>query len=149
MMNSPYLRLTIHYLNPICLALKEDSKVTSNTILMLLAGISMAATIGERVPCTAKESPIILYKMESVKLAATIILPDLAYARNWWIIPILLLSIMASQAGENCAVLSLTAIPVSLCIRAPASFRPSPNINTFYAEPAIVLFYRAYLAVTG
>jgi hypothetical protein len=41
-------------------ALKEDNKVTSNTILILLAGISMAATIGDNVPCTAKERPTIL-----------------------------------------------------------------------------------------
>ena len=38
-------------------ALKEDNKVTSNTMLILLAGISMAATIGDSVPCTAKERP--------------------------------------------------------------------------------------------
>ena len=41
-------------------ALKEDNKVTSNTILILLAGINMAATIGDNVPCTAKERPTIL-----------------------------------------------------------------------------------------
>ena len=41
-------------------ALKEDNKVTSNTMLILLAGISMAATIGDNVPCTAKERPTIL-----------------------------------------------------------------------------------------
>jgi hypothetical protein len=55
-----HLTLPILYPNPIRLALRDDSNVTSNTMLILLAGISMAATIGERVPCTANESPTIL-----------------------------------------------------------------------------------------
>lgn len=51
-----------HSKNYKCLspALKEDNAVTSNTILILLAGIKMAATIGERIPCTANDKPIIL-----------------------------------------------------------------------------------------
>ena len=59
-------------------ALNEESKVTSNTMLILLAGIKIAATIGERIPCTAKDRPIMLYKMDRTKLAVTILLPDLA-----------------------------------------------------------------------
>ena len=57
----PFLDVSIkNYLEPGNLkrrALKEDNKVTSNTILILLAGINMAATIGDNVPCTAKERP--------------------------------------------------------------------------------------------
>ena len=42
---------------------------------MLLAGIRMAAIMGERIPCTAKDKPTILYTMESIKLAVTIFFP--------------------------------------------------------------------------
>ena len=69
-------------LNPNRLAFIEDNSVTNITILMLLAGISMAAIIGDRLPCTAKESPTKLYRMDNIKLIVTIFLPDFAYARK-------------------------------------------------------------------
>src|ERR1019366_4648738 len=112
-------------------ALTEDNAVTSNTILMLLAGIKIAATIGDSIPRTANDKPTILYKMERIKLTVTMLFPDRAKAinlsSNFTLVP----SKIASQAGENCEVLSLTAMPTLLCINAPASLRPSPSINTF------------------
>ena len=59
-------------------ALIVDNAVTSNTILMLLAGIKIAATIGDKMPRTANDNPTMLYKIERTKLAVTILLPDLA-----------------------------------------------------------------------
>jgi hypothetical protein len=47
-------------------------------MLILLTGINMAAIMGERSPCTAKDNPMILYRMERVKLAITIFLPAAA-----------------------------------------------------------------------
>jgi hypothetical protein len=47
-------------------------------MLILLAGIRIAAIIGERIPCTAKDKPTILYKIESIKLASTMFLPAFA-----------------------------------------------------------------------
>ena len=112
-------------------ALTVDNAVTSNTMLILLAGIKIAATMGDKMPRTANDKPTILYNIERTKLAVTMLLPDLAKAinlsSNFTFAP----SRIASQAGENCEVLSLTAIPTLLCIKAPASFNPSPNINTF------------------
>ena len=42
------------------LALAEVKTVTNATILILLAGIRIAATIGDKIPCTAKDNPTIL-----------------------------------------------------------------------------------------
>ena len=41
-------------------------------IVKLLAGISMAATIGESTPRMAKKSPTRLYRIENTKLLSTI-----------------------------------------------------------------------------
>ena len=41
-------------------------------MLRLLLGISIAAINGDRVPCTAKYKPIILYRIDRTKLAITI-----------------------------------------------------------------------------
>ncbi|HLK29656.1 MAG TPA: hypothetical protein VKT28_13855, partial [Puia sp.] len=60
------------------LALIEDNNVTSSTMLILLAGIKMAATIGESMPCTANDKPAILYRIDKTKLAATILFPNFA-----------------------------------------------------------------------
>jgi len=57
-------------------ALNVDNAVTSNTILMLLAGIRIAATIGDSIPRTANDKPTILYKMERIKLTVTMLLPE-------------------------------------------------------------------------
>ena len=76
---------------------------------MLLAGIKIAATIGDKMPRTANDNPTILYKMERTKLAVTMLLPDLAKAINLSISLTFVPSSMASHAGENCEVFSLTA----------------------------------------
>ncbi len=70
------LKYTRH--KPFTLADKDVSTVTSNTMLILLAGMSMAATMGDKMPCTAKERPTILYKIERIKLAVTMRFPDFA-----------------------------------------------------------------------
>lgn len=82
-------------------ALKEDKVVTSSTILILLAGINIAAIIGDSMPCTAKDKPTILYIRERIKLAVTIFFPDLAKAINLSINFTFEPSKMASHAGEN------------------------------------------------
>ena len=118
--------------NPFILAEKEDARVTKMTILIELAGMSMAATNGDNRPWVANPNPTILYKMDKMKLSVTIGLPDLAKRSkrpNW---PILLPWRMASQAGEKRLVSSETAMPASLCCKAPASFNPSPSISTFF-----------------
>jgi hypothetical protein len=53
--------------------------VTNITMLMVLAGISIAATSGDNSPCTAKLNPIILYTMEMIKLQVITFFPDRAY----------------------------------------------------------------------
>ncbi len=46
--------------SPFCFAIYEESKLTKMTILILLTGISIAAIMGESVPCTAKDKATIL-----------------------------------------------------------------------------------------
>ena len=64
--------------SPLLRAIKDEQRLTNITMLILLAGISMAAIMGERMPCTANDKPAILYRMERMKLAVTIFLPPLA-----------------------------------------------------------------------
>jgi hypothetical protein len=52
--------------------------VTNVTIVMELAGIRMAATIGDRSACVAKLRPTILYRMDIIKAAVTTRLPERA-----------------------------------------------------------------------
>ena|ERR1700758_2129705 len=59
-----------HFLN--FFASKELMPVVNNTMLTELTGISIAAITGCNVPCTAKYNPMILYKMEMIKLPAII-----------------------------------------------------------------------------
>jgi hypothetical protein len=70
--------LSNRYYSPFFRATKEDNRLTNNTILMLLAGIRIAATMGDNNPCTAKDKPTTLYKIDKIKLAKTMRLPALA-----------------------------------------------------------------------
>ena len=90
-----------YFYKPLYRATAEDNAVTRNTMLMLLAGINIAAITGDKNPCTAKERPTRLYKIESIKLTATIFFPDLAKAKNLSSSLTLHPSRIASHAGEN------------------------------------------------
>ena len=100
-----------------------------NKILILLMGIKMAAIMGDKSPCTAKDSPIILYTMEIINAVITITLFAFASCINCSRRDSSEASKMASLAGVKLLVSSVIAIPTCDCFNAPASFRPSPNMT--------------------
>ena len=66
------------FLNNIFLAKKKDNKADRETILIELIGIKMAAIIGDNTALVAKYIPIILYKIERIKIRMIINFPFLA-----------------------------------------------------------------------
>src|SRR5690606_32041766 len=91
----------------------------------------IAANKGDMVPWTAKLIPITLYNREMMKDILMTLTASLLKSKNfgnlWNASP----SKMASQPGEKLLISSETAIPRSAFLNAPASFSPSPNIQTF------------------
>ena len=57
---------------------KSELKLVKTIILTELIGIKMAATMGDIVPFTAKEIPIMLYIKDITKLTLIILTEDLA-----------------------------------------------------------------------
>ncbi|MDX1700360.1 MAG: hypothetical protein R3250_07060, partial [Melioribacteraceae bacterium] len=83
------------------MAIKLVVKVAKTTTDIELSGISIAEITGERVPCTAKLSPITLYKNDIIKL---IIITFLLVFEKFINVPSLLKedeSSIPSQAGEK------------------------------------------------
>lgn len=66
------------FYNPLRFAAMLVAMVTKLTIVIELIGISMAATIGDKLTVTAKLNPTKLYRMERIQLASTTFLPALA-----------------------------------------------------------------------
>src|SRR4051812_36690999 len=88
-----------------------------NKMLRLLAGINIAAIIGDKLPCTAKKIPARLYMMEMTKLAITTFLFTRHSFINLCSSGSLSACIMASLAGVKLLECSLTAIPLSACFK--------------------------------
>ena len=60
------------------LAVKLVKPKLISKILILLMGIKIAAIMGDKSPCTAKDNPMILYTMEITNAVITITLLALA-----------------------------------------------------------------------
>lgn len=105
-------------------------KVVKSMILIELIGIRIAATTGSKFPVTAKNVPIQLYNRESTKLILITCMVFLLRARKCGSFSISEACRIASQAGEKVLLFSATAQPTWACLRAPASFSPSPSIIT-------------------
>lgn len=66
------------FYSPLLLAAMLVEMVTKVTMVIELAGINMAAIIGDRLAVTAKLKPTKLYRMEMIQLVHTTFLPALA-----------------------------------------------------------------------
>ena len=82
-------------------------------ILKLLQGIRIAAIMGDKTPCTAKDIPIILYKTDITKAAITTFLLALHNLMRCTSCGSWAAERMASLAGVKLLLFSETAIPIS------------------------------------
>lgn len=76
-------------------------KVANATTLTELMGIRMAAISGDKVPCTAKNNPIKLYRNEMIKLIFTTFIAECVNFRKSNSPENFDDSMMPSQAGEK------------------------------------------------
>ena len=110
---------------------KLTEKLANTTTDTELIGISIAATIGVRFPWTANDNPTRLYRNEIRNPALTMFMLRCVNSMNCASPENFFDWRMASQAGEKLNTLSAITIPTLLSLSAPASFSPSPIINTF------------------
>ena len=100
------------------------------TTLIELIGIKIAAKSGDMCPVTAKPSPTILYIKLIAKVIFTIVIASLQNFKYFSKSTNLTPAMITSDDGVKEFVSSATAMPTLLCFKAPASFKPSPNMAT-------------------
>lgn len=106
--------------------------VTKTIMVIELIGIKIAANKGVSVAVTAKDKPTALYKKEIKKLNLMMVMLSLDNRNREGSEKRFLASKMASLEGVNEFTSSVIVIPKSEAAKAPASFNPSPIIQTFF-----------------